>query len=192
MLKALTGDLTSSRKLPIERLKVLSASVRALASRVMESGAELGHPEAILLVEMLCAVDATDVSIMERFLAGQSYVQLSTFDFANQLKKQIAPFFNLETFFVMDRTPSKESPFAIFAMGNKWRNDYEGLDFLAISEAISKNSVSSRDYVSLDDGRLILLIGIERLNVQELDVVTIEILRTFASAIERDFQWLGD
>jgi hypothetical protein len=192
MLKALTGDLTSSRKLPIERLKVLTASVRALASRVMESGAELVHPEAVVLVETLCAVDRTDIAIMERFLAGQGCVQISTSDFASQLHRRLVPFFNQKTFFVMDRTLSDQAPFAIFVLANQWKNDYEGIDFMAISQAIVNNPVSSREYVPLDDGRLILLIGIERLNAQELDVVVIEILRNFAGALEEDAQWLGD
>lgn len=191
LLKALTGDAKSSRKFPIERLKTLTPSVRALVGTAMESGAEFGDQGAVKLIETLCAVDKTDITIMERFLADQGAVQLSRFDFATQLKKRLAPFFNQETFFVMDRTPSKESRFSIFSIGNKWKNDYEGLDFLSISSSLANKPVSSRDYVPLDDGRLILLIGVERLNTQELDVVTIEILRKFAGAIERDTQWLG-
>jgi hypothetical protein len=129
---------------------------------------------------------------MERFLVGQSTVQLSTKDFATQLRNRLAPFFNQETFFVMDRTPSKESQFALFIMGDEWNIDCEWLDFKFISASIGTNAVSSRNYVPLEYGRLMLFIGNERLNAHELDVVTIEILRKFAGTLVKESQWPSD
>ena len=76
--------------------------------------------------------------------------------------------------------------------GNKWANKYERLDIRRICERIASVPVSSKNYIPLDDGRLILLLRRERLSQAEVDVVAIEILRDFANAIEKEYLWQND
>jgi hypothetical protein len=190
---ALGGSSESSRiVLPRAGLYGISEAMRAEAIQLLIAGdvrQEERHDE---LIKQLCGLDATDVTIMAKWLSRTARHPLSPQQFGHELSKRLEPFWPKVGLHVTPLEEEHGRPafhvFAVRAHGADWDG---GFEWSEVTEYVAAKQVASMGVVTIDSNLAVWATD-ERLDSASAWIVALEILRSHAGPDDGEGLWQSD